>query len=118
MEENSVYIIKEGDTLESIARDLRVNVDDLIEYHNAHTSDFISNDKWGLFMTKKLCIPKDLTNMRLANVPDIIELGHDNSLFSCNDIVVDESSEMKLKKQDMLQTQIVQRYAVEKKLYG
>lgn len=31
MEENSVYIIKEGDTLESIARDLRVNVDDLIE---------------------------------------------------------------------------------------
>ncbi len=114
MEENSVYIIKEGDTLESIARDLRVNVDDLIEYHNAHTSDFISNDKWGLFMTKKLCIPKDLTNMRLANVPDIIELGHDNSLFSCNDIVVDESSEMKLKKQDMLQTQIVQRYAVEK----
>lgn len=114
MEEHSVYIIKKGETLESIAKNLRVNVDDLVEYHNAHTSDFISNDKWGLFMTKELCIPKDLTNMRLANVPDIIELGHDNTLFNCNDIVVDEISEMKLKGQDMLQAQIMQRYSVEK----
>ena len=39
-EENRIYTIKQGDTLQSIADQLQINVDDIIEFHNRHSNIF------------------------------------------------------------------------------
>ena len=41
-EENRIYTVKQGDTLQSIADQLQINVDDIIEFHNRHSNTFIT----------------------------------------------------------------------------
>ena len=68
MDEYDIYIIQKDDTLAGIAGKLRISIEDLVEFHNAHSSSgFITDDEWSLFMRKELFVPRNLTKMRLAN---------------------------------------------------
>ncbi len=112
MKEYKVYTIQEGDTLKSIADRLQIKVEDLITFHNAHSNFLLVDDAAGLSALREIFIPSDLESFRRQHTSNRCPLYYGSVDLSCENIIVEESTEMVLKKQKMVQTCIVRRYSV------
>lgn len=112
MKEYEIYMVKDGDTLKSIAEQLQINVRDLMAFHNAHSHVLLRDDFIGVSMFKEIYIPSDLDDFRRKHAPNRYPLYYEDVKLACEDIVIDEITEMILKDQKMIQTQIVQRLSV------
>lgn len=112
MKEYETYRVKDGDTLQSIAEELQISVHDLIAFHNAHSRVSLWDDFIGVSMFKEICIPADLDEFRRKHVPNYCPLRYENVKLACEDVIVDEATEMTLKGQRMVQAQTVQRLSV------
>ena len=111
-EENRIYTIKQGDTLQSIADQLQINVDDIIEFHNRHSNTFITEYRPNLFGVDKIILPADLSEFRRRHNPNRLNLLYGDITLSCKDIVIDEATELQMRGQDLIQAQTIQRFSV------
>ncbi|AFJ07670.1 hypothetical protein PI172_2294 [Prevotella intermedia] len=112
MKEYKTYTVRKGDTLKSIAERLQINVQDLVSFHNKYSHTLLRNDFIGVTMFKEIYIPVNLEEFRCKHAPNYFPLHYGDILLSCEDIVIDEVTEMVLKEQKTIQTQTVQRFSI------
>ncbi|WP_249118677.1 LysM peptidoglycan-binding domain-containing protein [Prevotella jejuni] len=111
-EENRIYTIKQGDTLQSIADQLQINVDDIIEFHNRHSNIFITESRPNLFGVDIIILSADLSEFRRRHNPNRLNLLYGDITLACEDIVIDEATELQMRGQNLIQAQTIQRFSV------
>ena len=111
-EENRIYTVKQGDTLQSIADQLQINVDDIIEFHNRHSNTFITESRPNLFGVDIIILPADLSEFRRRHNPNRLNLLYGDITLACEDIVIDEATELQMRGQILIQAQTIQRFSV------
>ncbi|BBA29143.1 LysM peptidoglycan-binding domain-containing protein [Prevotella melaninogenica] len=111
-EENRIYTVKQGDTLQSIADQLQINVDDIIEFHNRHSNTFITESRPNLFGVDIIILPADLSEFRRRHNPNRLNLLYGDITLACEDIVIDEATELQMRGQNLIQAQTIQRFSV------
>lgn len=112
MKEYETYTVRNGDTLKSIAEQLKISVEDLILFHNTHSPILLMDDFIDVSMFKEICIPAALGDFRRKHASNYCPLYYEEVKLACEDIVVDEIVEMLLKKQKVIQTRTVRCYSV------
>ncbi|MDY6205691.1 MAG: LysM domain-containing protein [Prevotella sp.] len=112
MKEYETYRVKDGDTLRSIAEQLQISVRDLMAFHNAHSCTLLRDDFIGVSMFKEICIPADLDGFRRKHAPNRCPLHYEDVKLACENVIVNEATEMILKEQRMVQAQTVQRFSI------
>lgn len=111
-EENRIYTVKQGDTLQSIADHLQINVDDMVEFHNRHSNTFITEYRPNLFGVDKIILPADLSEFRRRHNPNRLNLLYGDITLACEDIVIDEATELQMRGQNLIQAQTILRFSV------
>ena len=103
-EENRIYTVKQGDTLQSIADHLQINVDDIVEFHNRHSNTFITEYRPNLFGVDNIILPADLSEFRRRHNPNRLNLLYGDITLACEDIVIDEATELEMRGQNAVAT--------------
>lgn len=108
--------IKNGDTLESIAKRLRVDAEELRRFHNrnAHFTNAIPTDHYLPKHVEELLIPVDLSALRKKYVPQSLTIRHDNTVISGENIAVSHSSAMKMNGAELFYAKTAYLFAMRK----